>query len=119
DPARTPNVNYFIVSLPQKSETIVGKRGVMLSGEERQRIAIARAILKNPPILIFDEATSALDTRTERAIQQELDRLALERTTLIIAHRLSSVVSAEVILVLEHGRIVDRGRHDELSARGG
>ena len=119
DAARAANVHDFIVSLPQQYETIVGERGVMLSGGERQRIAIARAILKNPPILIFDEATSALDTRTERAIQQELDRLALERTTLIIAHRLSSVVSADVILVLEHGRIVDRGRHDELLARGG
>ncbi len=119
DAARAANIHGFIASLPQQYETIVGERGIMLSGGERQRIAIARAILKNPPILIFDEATSALDTHTERAIQQQLDRLASDRSTLVIAHRLSSVVSADLILVLEHGRIVDRGSHQELLARGG
>ena len=91
----------------------------MLSGGEKQRIAIARAILKNPPILVFDEATSALDTRSERAIQDELDRLARTRTSLIIAHRLSTVVDADEILVLEHGRVVERGTHAGLLAEGG
>ncbi|MGV3654627.1 MAG: ABCB family ABC transporter ATP-binding protein/permease [Noviherbaspirillum sp.] len=117
--ARAAHIHDFIQSLPQQYETQVGERGVKLSGGERQRIAIARAILKNPPILIFDEATSALDTQSERAIQDELDRLARDRTTLVIAHRLSTVVDAYRILVLEHGRIAEQGSHAELLRRGG
>ncbi|OZI62277.1 ABC transporter transmembrane domain-containing protein [Bordetella genomosp. 11] len=112
--AKGARLHDFVQSLPAQYDTIVGERGVKLSGGERQRIAIARAILKNPPILLFDEATSALDTRTERAIQAELDRIAQGRTTLIIAHRLSTVVNADEIVVLEHGRIVERGKHQEL-----
>jgi ATP-binding cassette subfamily B protein len=117
--AKAANVHEFIAELPEGYDTMVGERGLKLSGGEKQRIAIARAILKNPPILIFDEATSALDTRTERAIQDELDRLARHRTTLVIAHRLSTVVDANEIIVLEHGRIIERGRHEELLEQGG
>jgi ATP-binding cassette subfamily B protein len=117
--AKAAHVHDFIDSLPLKYETQVGERGVMLSGGEKQRIAIARAILKNPPLLIFDEATSALDTQSERAIQAELDQLAQNRTTLVIAHRLSTVVDADEILVMERGRIVERGTHAQLLAQGG
>ncbi|CAL94438.1 ATP-binding cassette domain-containing protein [Azoarcus olearius] len=117
--AKAAHVHEFIAALPEQYDTQVGERGVMLSGGEKQRIAIARAILKNPPIMVFDEATSALDTRSERAIQEELDRLARSRTTLIIAHRLSTVVDADEILVLEHGRVVERGSHDALLRRDG
>jgi len=117
--ARAAHVHEFIAGLPDQYETLVGERGVKLSGGEKQRIAIARAILKNPPILVFDEATSALDTRAERAIQDELERLARERTTLVIAHRLSTVVDADEILVLEHGRVVERGTHEQLLRGGG
>ncbi|MDB5801043.1 MAG: conserved hypothetical rane protein [Rhodocyclales bacterium] len=117
--ARSAQVHDFISSLPQGYDTMVGERGVRLSGGERQRIAIARAILKNPPILILDEATSALDTRSERSIQDELGRLARDRTALIIAHRLSTVVDAAEILVMDLGRIVERGTHDELLEREG
>ncbi|CAI10053.1 ABC transporter transmembrane domain-containing protein [Aromatoleum aromaticum] len=119
DAAKAAHVHDFISALPNQYDAEVGERGVMLSGGEKQRIAIARAILKNPPILVFDEATSALDTRSERAIQDELDRLAKTRTTLIIAHRLSTVVDADEILVLEHGRVVERGSHDHLLRQGG
>jgi ATP-binding cassette, subfamily B, heavy metal transporter len=98
---------------------MVGERGLKLSGGEKQRVAIARALLKNPAILIFDEATSALDSKSEKAIQAELDRIAADRTTLVIAHRLSTVVDADEILVLDQGRVVERGRHDDLLARGG
>ena len=119
DAARAAEVHEFIEALPRRYETLVGERGLKLSGGEKQRVAIARAILKNPPILVFDEATSALDTRSERAIQDELNRLARDRTTLLIAHRLSTVVHADQILVLEKGRIVERGRHEELLDRRG
>jgi len=105
--------------LPQGWDTIVGERGLKLSGGEKQRVAIARTLLKNPSILILDEATSALDTKTEKAIQSELLEIARSRTSLIIAHRLSTVVEADEILVIEAGRIVERGRHPELLAKNG
>ena len=117
--ARAAHIHEFIESLPLKYETTVGERGLKLSGGEKQRVAIARAILKNPSILIFDEATSALDSKSERAIQAELERVARGRTTLVIAHRLSTVMDADQILVLDHGRIVERGTHDELLAAQG
>ncbi len=117
--AQAAQVHEFILSLPMQYETVVGERGLALSGGEKQRIAIARAFLKNPPIMIFDEATSALDTRAERAIQGELDRIAHGRTTLVIAHRLSTIVNADEIVVMDKGRIVERGRHDDLLAHGG
>jgi len=117
--ARAARIHEFINALPAQYDTMVGERGVKLSGGERQRIAIARAILKNPPILIFDEATSALDTMAERAIQTELAQLSRDRTTLIIAHRLSTVVDADEILVLDQGRIVERGTHEALLAGQG
>jgi ATP-binding cassette, subfamily B, bacterial len=117
--AQAAQVHEFIASLPEQYETIVGERGLKLSGGEKQRIAIARAFLKNPPIMIFDEATSALDTRAERAIQGELDRIAEGRTTLIIAHRLSTIVNADEIVVMDKGRIVERGRHEALLEQGG
>jgi ATP-binding cassette subfamily B protein len=97
----------------------VGERGLKLSGGEKQRVAIARTILKGPPILLLDEATSALDSHTERDIQDELDRVARGRTTLVIAHRLSTIVSADMILVLDDGAIVERGSHQELLAKSG
>jgi ATP-binding cassette subfamily B protein len=117
--ARQARIADFIDSLPQGYQTPVGERGVKLSGGEKQRVAIARTILKGPPILILDEATSALDTNTEREIQSELDRVSRGRTTLVIAHRLSTVVNADEIIVLEKGRIAERGPHAALMARGG
>jgi len=117
--AQSAHIHAFIESLPQGYDTPVGERGLKLSGGEKQRVAIARAILKNPRIFVFDEATSALDSKSEKAIQAELDRIARGRTTLIIAHRLSTVVDADQILVMDHGRIVERGTHFELLARGG
>src|SRR5690606_25289509 len=119
DAARAARIHDLIQSLPAQYETMVGERGVKLSGGERQRIAIARAILKNPPLLIFDEATSALDSHTEKAIQEELERLAQGRTTLIIAHRLSTIVDADLILVMEQGSIIERGSHAELMKQNG
>jgi ABC-type transport system involved in Fe-S cluster assembly fused permease/ATPase subunit len=112
--ARAAHVHDFIERLPAKYETMVGERGLKLSGGEKQRVAIARALLKNPRILIFDEATSALDSRAEKAIQAELARIAQGRTTLVIAHRLSTVMDADQILVLQHGRVVERGTHEQL-----
>ncbi len=112
--ARAAHIHAFIESLPKGYDTPVGERGLKLSGGEKQRVAIARTILKNPPILVFDEATSALDTRSERAIQDELDQIARHRTTLVIAHRLSTVVHADQIIVMDHGRIVERGTHAQL-----
>jgi ATP-binding cassette subfamily B protein len=117
--ARAAHIHDFIVGLPEGYQTVVGERGLKLSGGEKQRVAIARTVLKDPALMIFDEATSALDTRTEQAIQEELAALSAQRTTLIIAHRLSTVVNADQILVMEHGRIVESGRHAELLARGG
>src|SRR5882672_1014944 len=117
--AKAAHIHEFIESLPERYESRVGERGLKLSGGEKQRVAIARAILKNPNILIFDEATSALDSETEKGIQAELDRIARGRTTLVIAHRLSTVMDADQILVLDQGRILERGTHRELPARGG
>ena len=117
--ARAAQLTEFVTRLPEGYESRVGERGLKLSGGEKQRVAIARALLKNPPVLIFDEATSALDSRTEQAIQGSLDAAASGRTALIIAHRLSTVMHADEILVLDAGHIVERGRHAELLAQGG
>jgi ATP-binding cassette subfamily B protein len=117
--ARLANIHDFIETLPEGYETVVGERGLKLSGGEKQRIAIARAVLKRPRIFLFDEATSALDSHTERAIQDHLRAVSAGTTTLIIAHRLSTVVHADQILFLARGRILERGRHQELLARSG
>ncbi|MCE4553129.1 ATP-binding cassette domain-containing protein [Roseateles cellulosilyticus] len=117
--ARAAQADDFIRLLPDGYETRVGERGARLSGGEKQRIAIARAFLKNPPIMVLDEATSALDTKAERAIQGALERVARDRTSLIIAHRLSTIVNTDEIIVMDGGRIVERGRHDMLLAQGG
>jgi len=117
--ARAAHIHQFIETLPEKYDTLVGERGLKLSGGEKQRVAIARTLLKRPRILMFDEATSALDSRTEQAIQAELRELATNHTTLVIAHRLSTIMDADQILVLDHGRIVERGTHADLLAREG
>jgi len=117
--ARAAHIHDFIAATPKGYDTMVGERGLKLSGGEKQRVAIARTLLKNPPVLIFDEATSALDSANERAIQAELQSVAHNKTTLVIAHRLSTVVDAHEILVLEHGHLVERGHHTELLARDG
>jgi ATP-binding cassette subfamily B protein len=117
--ARAAHIHDFIETLPLKYASMVGERGLKLSGGEKQRVAIARALLKDPRILIFDEATSALDSTAEKAIQAELERISVGRTTLVIAHRLSTVMDADMILVLNHGRIVERGTHRELLAAAG
>ena len=117
--ARLAQIDKFIVELPLGYEAMVGERGLKLSGGEKQRVAIARTILKNPPILLLDEATSALDTGTEREIQSALNLVSRNRTSLVIAHRLSTVVDADEILVLDHGQIIERGRHEQLLAQNG
>jgi ABC-type transport system involved in Fe-S cluster assembly fused permease/ATPase subunit len=116
--AKHAHIHDFVASLPRGYDTIVGERGLKLSGGEKQRVAIARTILKNPRILVFDEATSALDSKTEKAIQAQLREVAADHTTLVIAHRLSTVMDADQILVMENGRIVERGTHTELLGRG-
>ncbi len=117
--ARAAHIHDFIQSLPDGYRTTVGERGLKLSGGEKQRVAIARTLLKDPPLMVFDEATSALDSRTERVIQAELEVAAAQRTTLVIAHRLSTVVGADQILVLDAGRVVERGTHGQLLAADG
>ena len=119
DAARTAHIHDLIASLPEGYDTVVGERGYRFSGGEKQRMAIARTILRNPPVLVLDEATSSLDTQTERAVQDALDRLSEGRTTIAIAHRLSTVRDADQIVVLDGGRVVELGRHEELLAHGG
>jgi ABC-type transport system involved in Fe-S cluster assembly fused permease/ATPase subunit len=117
--ARLAQIDGFIRLMPKGYDTEVGERGLKLSGGEKQRVAIARTILKGPPILLLDEATSALDSHTERDIQDALDRVAKNRTTLVIAHRLSTIVGADEIIVLDQGAIAERGTHQALLAKGG
>src|SRR6185437_12263173 len=117
--ARGAAIDRFIAVLPEGYESMVGERGLKLSGGEKQRVAIARTLLKDPPILVLDEATSALDSRTEEEIQNTLDRVSKSRTTIMIAHRLSTIVNADQIVVLDNGRVAERGRHDELLENGG
>jgi ATP-binding cassette subfamily B protein len=117
--ARLASLDSFIEKLPDRYETLVGERGLKLSGGERQRVAIARVILKSPPILVLDEATSSLDTRTEQEIQQSLNQVSHSRTTLVIAHRLSTVVDADDIIVLANGHVIEQGDHRTLLARKG
>ncbi|MDE3207676.1 MAG: ATP-binding cassette domain-containing protein, partial [Pseudomonadota bacterium] len=117
--AKTAHIHEFIESLPNGYNTQVGERGLKLSGGEKQRVAIARTVLKNPAILIFDEATSALDSASEKAIQSELSRISTGRTTLIIAHRLSTIIDADLILVFDKGRIIEQGTHLQLLNKEG
>ena len=119
DAARAAQIHDTIAALPDGYETVVGERGFRFSGGEKQRIAIARTILRNPPVLVLDEATSALDVATERAVGEALEKLAEGRTTLVIAHRLSTVRDADQIVVLDQGQVAERGTHEELLALGG
>jgi len=115
--ARLANAYDFVTEFPDGFDTMIGERGMRLSGGQRQRISIARAILKNPPILIFDEATSSLDSESERLIQEAIDNLMKDRTVLIVAHRLSSIIKSDYIVVMEKGKIIDIGSHEELLER--
>ena len=117
--AREAEADEFIRAMPQGYDTPVGERGVTLSGGQRQRLALARAFLKNSPILILDEPTAALDSETEGAVLRALDRLRQKRTVFVVAHRLSTVRQADMLLVMHDGQIIERGKHDELVARGG
>ena len=117
--AKVANAHDFIMQLENGYDTIIGDRGMNLSGGQRQRLSIARAVLKNPPILILDEATSALDTESERLVQEALAKVMSNRTSIVIAHRLSTIQNADEIIVLVKGKIVERGKHDELIAKGG
>jgi ATP-binding cassette subfamily B protein len=117
--AKAARIHDFILTLPEGYDTTVGERGLKLSGGEKQRVGIARTLLKNPPILILDEATSALDTQTEQSIQESLSEMGQGRSVIVIAHRLSTIADADLILVMEEGRVVERGSHEALLAEGG
>jgi ATP-binding cassette subfamily B protein len=117
--ARAANIHDFVMGLPDQYDTIVGERGYRLSGGEKQRVALARVILKNPRILVLDEATSSLDSESESLIQDALKRVMAGRTSIVIAHRLSTILAADLILVMDRGKIVERGTHDQLIATGG
>ncbi|HPI74057.1 MAG TPA: ATP-binding cassette domain-containing protein, partial [bacterium] len=116
---RAANIHDFIQGLPDGYDTVVGERGFRLSGGEKQRLALARVILKNPRILILDEATSSLDSQSEALIQDALEKVMADRTNIVIAHRLSTILAADMILVMDRGRIVERGAHDDLLQKGG